>query len=278
MQFSDQDDRRDLSDYVVHFTKPPDLGRAAHTPAPPAQEGRLTLSEMVERIRAMEERDRTGYPQMQSILYDRCLRRGAKPLGAARKLGALGDSQRVVCFSETPLDMLSKLVERRSRFGMGFRKDIMVGKGGTPLWYVDCESPQAAAIDAMMSSAIEGGIDPDDPLWKLTPFIDHPGVYNGRPYRFEWEREWRVAGDVHFEPDEIAFLFIPEELHDQARQFFADVRIENSGPVYECAFIDAGWTTEQIQDALTNVPPLPDPSPSAVPWWYDPHDHHDMLG
>lgn len=29
---------------------------------------------------------------------------------------------------------------------------------------------------------------------------------------------------------------------------------------------------DKIQDALENVAPLPDPSPSAVSWWYDTHD------
>lgn len=92
--------------------------------------------------------------------------------------------------------MLDRLVERRSRYGIGFRKDGIVAKGGNPLWYVDRQSPQAATIDTMINNAVTGGSNPDDPIWKLTPFIDHPGVYSGRPYRFEWEREWRAAGDV----------------------------------------------------------------------------------
>lgn len=273
MGFRGHDDWRDLSDYVVHFTKPPDLGRRSIEPAPPAESGRLTRAETLERIRAMEERDRTGYPRMISILFDGCLRRGEKPFGAARRLDdQLGGSQRVVCFSETPLDMLSRLVERRSRYGIGFRKDVLVGKGGTPLWYVDRESPQAAAIDTMIRTASESELDPNAPIWHLTPFIDQPGVYNGRPYRFEWEREWRVVGDVRFEPDEVAFLFIPEEHHKGARQFFADAEIEHSGPVYQCAFIDAAWSIERIEETLKTVPPLPDPSPTVTPWWVDPFD------
>ena len=145
-------------------------------------------------------------------------------------------------------------------------------KGGTPLWYVDRDSPQAEAVRKMIQAKVAAGVDPADPFWKLTPFLDHPGVYNGRPYRFEWEREWRVAGDVHFEPEDVAFLFIPEELHEQARQFFAAVKIEHSGPSYECAYIDAGWPIERIEEALTDVPPLPEASRNAVPWWEDPWD------
>ncbi len=187
-------------------------------------------------------------------------------------MAELGDSQRSVCFSEIPLDMLDRLVERRSRYGIGFRKDLLVSRGGTPLWYVDDESPQATVVRDIIQAKRADGIDPGDPFWKLTPFIDHPGVYNGRTYRFEWEREWRVSGSLRFTPDEVEFLFIPEDLHDKARQFFADVKFEHSGPAYECPFIDPSWSIEQINEALTAEPAAPEPSPSAVPHWVDPVD------
>jgi hypothetical protein len=272
MGYRGGDKWRDMSDYVVHFTKPPKQVQPMPDPTPPANRGRLNLKELLEQVRANEAQDITGYPQIMSILYSGELRPGPAPLGAARKLADLGDSQRVVCFSEIPLDMLDRLVERRSRYGIGFRKDVLVGKGGTPLWYVDDESPQAEAVREIVRTKIAEGIDPTDPFWKLTPFIDHPGVYNGRRYRFEWEREWRVAGGVRFTPEDVAFLFIPEENHEDARQFFADVEIEHSGPVYECAYIDPGWSIEQIEQALESVLPLPEPRSTARPWWIDPFD------
>ena len=272
MGFRGHDDWRDMSDYVVHFTKPPKGDGTTATSAQPANPGRLTLRELLEQMNQQQALDATGYTQMMSILYSGELRTGAAPLGAARKLYELDHSQRVVCFSEIPLDTLDRLVERRSRYGIGFRKDLLAGKGGTPLWYVDADSPQAAAIREIIKTKIAGGINPADPFWKLTPFIDHPGIYNGWPYRFEWEREWRVAGPVTFTPEEVAFLFIPEECHDDARQFFADVTIEHSGPVYKCAYIDPAWSIEQIEQALVAVTPLPDPRPNAVPWWFDPTD------
>lgn len=200
MEYAGRDRWRDMSDYVVHFTKPPKRTGSVPDPPPPANPGRLSLKELVARVRADEARDTTGYPQMMSILFSGELRPGPAPLGAARKLSELGDSQRVVCFSEIPLDMLDRLVERRSRYGIAFRKDVLVAKGGTPLWYVDSDSPQAAAVREIIQDRIADGIDPADPFWKLTPFIDHPGIYNGRPYRFEWEREWRVAGPVSSRP------------------------------------------------------------------------------
>ena len=67
-----------------------------------------------------------------------------------------------------------------------------------------------------------GGIDPTDAVWAITPFVDYPGEYGGSQYRFEWEREWRVPGGLAFSPDDVAFLFIPEDLHAKARSFFDD--------------------------------------------------------
>lgn len=50
------------------------------------------------------------------------------------------------------------------------------------------------------------------------------------------------------------------------------MEIEHSGPVYECAYTDPAWSIKQIEEALESVPPLPDPRPTAVPWWFDPLD------
>lgn len=272
MGYRGHDSWRDMSDYVVHFTKPPHGAGHVPDPSPPAHPGRLTRPESRDRMRYWAAPDVTGYYQMMSILYDRELRPGQHPFGAARELTALGDSQRAVCFSEIPLDMLDRLVERRSRYGIGFRKDVLITRGGAPLWYLDKASPQARTVSTIIQSKIDRGIDPADPIWKLTPFIDQPGDYGGHPYRFEWEREWRVAGPFGFEPADAAFLFLPEDDHDAARQFFADVKVEHSGPVYECPYIDPTWSIEKIEEALESVPPLPDPRPTAVPWWADSTD------
>jgi hypothetical protein len=226
MGFRGRNDWRDMSDHVVHFTKP----RPGDAPSD------------------------DGYSPMLSILWEGALRRGSEPYGAARRIATLGDSQRVVCFSETPLDQLERLVERRSRYGIGFRKEVLVAKGGGPLWYLDQGGPHYVAVNDIINAKVIAGLDPTDPFWKLTPLIDQPGVYNGRPYRWEWEREWRVAADVFFAPEEVAFLLIPEEHHEAARQFFADAKAANSGLAYECPIIDAAWSIDLVEQAFgTNI-------------------------
>ena len=65
-----------------------------------------------------------------------------------------------------------------------------------------------------------------------------------------WEREWRHIGDLQFSETDLAFLIIPEDLHDAARCFFDSATIENVGPNYECPFIDPYWGEDQIEAAL----------------------------
>jgi Putative abortive phage resistance protein AbiGi, antitoxin len=259
----------DMPDFLVHFTKPIPKREIGQPPQPPAQTGRLTLEELIAGIEFDGRRDRTGYSPWIKILGSGRLKPGIKPLGLGRTIPQLSDRHRVVCFSEIPLDMLDRLIKRRSLYGVGFRKDFIVARGGAPLWYLDKESEQGKLVYELMRSKGREGVDPSDPFWQLSPFIDNPGNYRTGEYRFEWEREWRVVGEFQFEPHDVSFLFLPEENHAKARQFFADVKLEYSGPAYECAYVDPRWDMERIQDALTNVQETPPPSPGVVPWWAD---------
>ena len=123
---------KDMSDFVVHFTKPPAADTSVATAVQASGGGGLHAW-----LAEQRAQDRSGYHQWIKILGEGRLCAGAKPLGAARSQPALAELHRVVCFSEIPLDMLERLVERRSLYGIGFRKDVLVGKGGAPLWYLD---------------------------------------------------------------------------------------------------------------------------------------------
>ena len=93
------------------------------------------------------------------------------------------------------------------------------------------------------------GVDLSDPFWQLSPFIDNPGNYQTGERRFEWEREWRVVWQFEFEPDEVSFLFLPEADHARARQFFADVEVKHTGPVYDGVYIDprGEWSASRMR-------------------------------
>jgi len=142
---------------------------------------------------------------------------GPCPFGAARGLPAIAESQRSVCFSEVPLGQLARLAQRRgSNDGLGFTKQFLIKRGGLPVWYLEKETPTSAALATLIANTPE---DPSQALWKLTPFIDQPGVYGSSQYRFEWEREWRHVGPLSFDTTDVAFLLLEESLHGQARSF-----------------------------------------------------------
>ena len=210
-----------MSEYAVHFTKDGD-GRES------------------------------AYWTMMKILSSGCLNPSG-PFGAARGLDALGDTQRSVCFSEIPLDCLSRLVERRSFYGVAFRQEFLVRAGGGRVWYADNMGPLAQTVRDMVSARAVPGMDVGDPFWKLTPFIDFPG--STYAYRFEWEREWRVPSTLRFQPDDVAFLFIPEALHAGARAFFNEARDEHIGPAYLCPYLDPSWSDDRLQQAFAAVEP-----------------------
>lgn len=156
-----------------------------------------------------------------------------------------------VCFSEIPLHLLSRLAERRGAYGLGFRKELVLEKGGGPIFYAPLGSPHQNALRTMSSRAQFSQQGAEDPFWRVAPFVDSPGDYPNGTYRFEWEREWRHVGHFHFRHDDVAFLVIPEDLHAQARVFFEVAKEDNTGPAYLCPYIDPYWTEERVSVALS---------------------------
>lgn len=142
-----------------------------------------------------------------SILGTGCLR-ASGPYGYShfRKLPQVSGRHRSVCFSEIPLDFLGRLTRRHGQFGVGFTKDFLRQNGGARVWYVDQYSAQASYLNVQLEALVEAG-EFANPAWDLTPFVDllMPGKYE-----WDWEREWRVRGDLHFSLAEVAFVLTPE--------------------------------------------------------------------
>jgi hypothetical protein len=156
-------------------------------------------------------------------------------------------SQCVVCFSEIPLHRLKRLAAKRSRYGIVFQKDIGIHRGVNPIMYAYKDHGVKAALEEIAKSAKK---DVDHPIWRVTPFADAPWKYRYSIYFYELGREWRKVGHFTFQTDEVKFLIIPEEQHKQARTFFDDAKAENTGPSYECHFIDAYWKRSQKKPLL----------------------------
>lgn len=210
----------DFSEYVTHFTK--------------------------------AVQPNTDYDNQLSILWHQRLE-SRNPFGIARSTAPIMATQQSVCFSEVPLHCLDRIARRRSRYGIGFTKEFARSQGGGPIWYVERNSNQHEAITQMIARALASSEPSSDPVWMLTPLIDVPGDYPTGSYRFEWEREWRKIGDFVFEPSDVAFLIVPEELHEAARTFFRQARYDNTGPSFECPLIDSSWGVDRITESFATA-------------------------
>jgi hypothetical protein len=204
-----------MSDYVVHFTR--------------------------------DTEDRSAYGAQMGILGSGNVRARSR-FGSATHIDAVAESQKCACFSEVPLGQLDRLVRRRSRYGIGFHQDFLIRAGGGRVWYLPDASPQLAAFREVVQRDMRGGVDPDDAIWRLTPFVDRVSA----EYAFEWEREWRVPTGLAFEPADVAFIFVPEERHGAARAFFWDGN-EGAGPAYRCPILDPLWPDDRFQEALAGL-------------------------
>lgn len=192
--------------------------------------------------------DDNGYKTMLRILAGRSLV-PAKRFGIAKQVAPKESIQEAVCFSEIPPGEWGRLhLRRKTKYGIGFRKDFLLRDGGGPIWYAWKDTPHWSGLPQMMKEARK---DPHAPIWKVTPMIDAPGKYGASSYMFDWEREWRHVGKYSFVPSEVAFLLIPEELHDAARGFFLYTRENNLGPAYFCPYVDPSWDRDRILKALS---------------------------
>jgi hypothetical protein len=170
--------------------------------------------------------------------------RALRTFGAARKVRDIELPQQSVCLSEIPLDFLSRLVDRRGKFGVGYAKRAVALAGGAPVWYLRKDSPVANEFKRLVEIASSEDKRPkcqEDPVWSLTPYIDFPGPYWETEYEFEWEREWRIDG-LNVSSDEVRFLFAPEQHHDET------ARLWTGGPTP--VIIDTSWPMDRIQDVL----------------------------
>jgi hypothetical protein len=212
--------------------------------------------------------DTTGYWNSLSILGSGFIRPFADPHGAGKDVPEVANLHRSCALSEIPLHLLDRLTKARSLYGVGFHQSTLVRHGGARVWYVEDAGPMATKIEEQVQARVDEGVDPDDSFWRITPFIDFAKPDSSFE-DWRWEREWRVPGGLSFEPEDVAFLLLPEEWHEAARQFFADHRFAHTGPAYLCPYIDPRWPREKIEQSLDEVPSIPEPSPGAG---YDPSD------
>lgn len=199
---------------------------------------------MIEWLNAIDE---TGFRASLSILWEGFIRPTNLPLCIGRAIPGLEEAHRSACFSATALDRLQRLVSTRSLYGIGFTHEFLQSNGGRPVQYLRADSAGGQCwVDEVNRRALAGP-QPSEPIWRDTPFVD---ILDSDEEDTRWEEEWRVPGGLRFQPADVAFVFLPEDLHDAARRFFADHQAANTGPAYLGLYLDPGWTRERIEAAL----------------------------
>lgn len=182
-------------------------------------------------------------------------------------------SQRVVCFSETPLEHIylllgemepSREVEMEP-YGVALTKLAARKLGINPVWYVD-ETPRrdwviAHALDALRDetardAAANGSNFHDAALARLFPFFEWMGTWptRGTQKEFWWEREWRHVGPFTLTERGVIWL-CPEDEHEQL-EAEADRQLR--------PWIDPAWGLEAIIARLAGFTP-DEVSPFAEP-------------
>jgi len=187
-----------LSGYAVHFTRGRDPAVAAKALAEPLPDS----PSYAQLLDWLDNIDATGFRPSLNILCEGHVRPTRYALGAAKHVAEVQLAHCSACFSETSLDNLARLIETRSMYGIGFRQDVLAAAGGGRVRYLPSRSREATCWKAKIREKQRLGVDPQDPFWQQTPFIEL-----SRANR--WEEEWRVPGGFDFHPDQMAFLSSP---------------------------------------------------------------------
>lgn len=218
--------RADLSTFLVHLTRDQDDGASA-------RDNFLSIL----RSRRIEARNALGMAKDGTATID----------------------QRVVCFTETPLEhtwMMCKDIERRlysfDRYGFVFPKRWARSRGVNPVWYLDISPGHrwlTNPINALIDKA-DAGADVAE-IYEITPFLEQMGPINGgcNYKEFWWEREWRHRGDFRFVPDDLVAAFAPEEDHETLGDELADLGAA------DVRLLDPTWGMERMIAAFADVDP-----------------------
>lgn len=154
----------------------------------------------------------------------------------------------VCCFTEVPLSELHLLTReipgRRiqlSDYGFVFSREFLAAQGAQPALYVNSYHGKKwirEAADKIYEVAQRNDFRKGK-LWRLLPYLN--AMHEG--YDFTWEREWRVAGDLEFGPEDVVCVILPEDDEDELKQEY----LESGVPV-----ISSAWSAEKIVAEFSN--------------------------
>jgi len=174
-------------------------------------------------------------------------------------------SQRVVCFTETPLEHIysffAQLEEKRNcefkPYGIGLTKIQARNLNVNPVWYIDKtpgtiwlhnpenQEPHAPLTELIVDAKKKGNFH-SSAISKVTPYIEPMGTWGTHNREFWWEREWRHVGNFKFQPYSIAFGLCEEEQIEPFEKWVHSL-YGKAYPKYPILhFIDPRWGLEEI--------------------------------
>lgn len=185
--------RPDFSEYLSHFTK----------------DGDFCNGEQVADI--ADFRKMTARERLCSILEMKTLKTSVMPWTQTHG----------ICFTECPWSSLLVHTKQYSSYGIGFTKEFIYRKGGSPVFYV-----RFKMLNAIRNN-ISDNRTKNELLKFLTPYSpEFDTDYAKKKYKrvdYTHEREWRMSVNLHFEYEDIAFLIIEKhEDYDILPQLFRD--------------------------------------------------------
>jgi hypothetical protein len=177
----------------------------------------------------------------------------------------LAESQKAVCFSETPLEhawaMCADIEGRQvelAPYGLSITKATGRAKGLNPVWYLDMSQGNqnwlTKPVNALVDRAVAAG-DYEDPIFELTPFLEQMFTWPARDQRkeFWWEREWRKTGDVILLRSDIVCVFAPAQDH---ANFVADAHAASAWSAKSARtlpLVDPRWSLEKMLAVLAGI-------------------------
>lgn len=199
---------------------------------------------------------------LKSILIDQVIEARTAYGSAVKRLDELEifndkskDTQKVVCFTETPLEhvrLLTGEIEKRATqfgpYGIAISKRLARKTGVNPVWYLDItpgHSWLTTPLNNLINKEIEGNMFATSDIAKLAPFIEQMGVGENYFKEYWWEREWRHLGD--FSLDMKFIVICPEKEWESITPDWMRV--------VPRPFVDPEWSLEKIIGRLAGFEP-----------------------
>ena len=112
-------------------------------------------------------------------------------------------NHKAVCLTECPWTSLITHTQQYSSYGIGFKKEFVFSKGGGPVYYVRADMFNNQKWDPTVLPFVT-------PFWPEYVPVALKATIKMTKCDYTHEREWRVAGDLDFGYNDIAFVVLPD--------------------------------------------------------------------